>query len=167
MAKKFLVSLAILLLISFGLQAQLSENFNDGYFKANPTWTGDTSSFIINKNLQLQSNSFIQNSTFYLITPNEQCASTQWEYWMRLAFNPSSVNYVDTYLTSLSKNPNDSTNAGYFVRCGNTEDEISLYRKDSNGIITKIIDGENGTLNHSNNIFKIKVTRDSIGKWNL
>ncbi len=167
MAKKFLVSLAILQLISFSLQAQLSENFNDGDFKANRTWTGDTSSFVINNNLQLQSNSFIQNSTFYLATPNYQCTSTQWEYWMRLAFNPSSANYVDTYLTSLTKNPGDSTNAGYFVRCGNTEDEISLYRKDSNGIITKIIDGENGMLNHSNNIFKIKVTRDSIGKWNL
>jgi len=167
MAKKFLGSLAILLLISVSLHAQLSENFNDGDFKTNPGWTGDTSSFVINTALQLQSNSFIQNSTFYLATPNYQCASTQWEYWMRLAFNPSSANYVDTYLVASDSNLSGQKTVGYFVRTGNTDDEISLYRKDSNGIITKIIDGENGTLNHSNNIFKIKVTRDSIGKWNL
>ncbi len=35
------------------------------------------------------------------------------------------------------------------------------------GLITKIIDGENGILDHSNNIFKIKVTLDSAGKWSL
>ena len=85
----------------------------------------------------------------------------------KLAFNPSSANYVDTYLTSSARNPADSSNVGYFVRTGNTDDEISLYRRDPNGISIKIIDGENGTLDHSNNIFKIKVTRDSIGKWNL
>lgn len=167
MVKKFLTSLVILLLIYFKLQAQLSENFNDGDFKVNPIWVGDTSFFIINNNQQLQSNNFNEQSTFYLATPNRDCISTQWEYWMRLAFNPSSANYIDTYLTSSTANPRDSTNTGYFVRCGNTEDEISLYRQDSNGIITKIIDGKNGTLNHSNNTLKIKVTRDSIGKWDL
>ena len=74
---------------------------------------------------------------------------------------------MDTYLTSSTSNLADSSNVGYFVRTGNTDDEISLYRRDPNGISIKIIDGENGTLDQSNNIFKIKVTRDSIGKWNL
>ncbi len=167
MGKKFLGPFCIFLLINGIAYAQLSENFNDANFSVNPVWSGDTSFFIINNSFQLQSNSLNPNSSFYLITPNKLCVSTQWECWMRLAFNPSSTNFVDTYLTSSSSKPDDSLNVGYFVRCGNTEDEISLYRRDRKGIITKIIDGENGTLNHSNNNFKIKVTRDSNGKWNL
>ena len=167
MRKKISVSLAILLLISLRPQAQLSENFDDGDVKTNPTWSGDTSSFTINSDLQLQSNDTTQNSSFYISTPNQQCISVQWEYWMQMAFNPSSANYVDTYLISSTGNPLDSANKGYFVRCGNTDDEISLYRRDPNGIITKIIDGENRILDHSNNIFKIKVSRDSAGKWSL
>ncbi|HSN10358.1 MAG TPA: hypothetical protein VLS85_15060, partial [Hanamia sp.] len=167
MRKKISVSLAILLLISLHPQAQLSENFNDGNFIATPVWIGDTSSFFINNSFQLQSNNSIANNSFALVTENKLCISTQWEYWMKLSFNPSSANYVDTYLTSSEPNPADSNNVGYFVRTGNTDDEISLYRRDPNGITIKIIDGEDGTLDHTSNIFKIKVTRDSIGKWNL
>ena len=167
MGKKYLCCFAILLLINRSIKAQLSENFTDSDFIATPVWNGDTSSFIINSSLQLQSNHSLANSSFALVTENKLCTSTQWEYWMRLAFNPSSVNYVDTYLTSSLSKPTDSSNVGYFVRTGNTDDEISLYKRDPNGIIIKIIDGENGTLDHTNNIFKIKVTRDSIGKWNL
>ena len=167
MAKKYLVSFAILLLISFNLQAQLLENFSDSDFITNPVWSGDTSSFTINSDLQLQSNDLNQNSTFYLVTPNTRCTSTQWEYWLRLAFNPSSANYVDTYLAASDNNLSGQKTFGYFVRTGNTDDEISLYRKDPNGSMTKIIDGANVILNHSNNVIKIKVTNDSTGQWIL
>ncbi len=167
MGKNFTVLLAILLLISLRPQAQLVENFNDGNFIESPAWFGDTSSFIINSSFQLQSINSNANSSFYLVTENKLCVATQWEFWIRLAFNPSSANYVDAYLTASSGKPVDSSNVGYFIRCGNTEDEISLFRRDPNGIITKIIDGENGTLDHSNNIIKVKVTRDSSGKWSL
>ena len=60
-----------------------------------------------------------------------------------------------------------NSTGGYFVRIGNTDDEISLYRKDANGIIIKIIDGLNGILNNSNSVMKIKVTRDETNKWTL
>ena len=82
MEKNFSVSLAILLLISLRSHAQLSENFNDGNFIATPVWIGDTSSFVINNSLQLQSNHSIANSRFALVTENKLCTSTQWEYWI-------------------------------------------------------------------------------------
>ena len=167
MAKKYLVSLAILMLMYTSAKAQLSESFDDGDFTASPYWTGDTSSFIIDSSEQLQSNNTTANNSFYLATENKLSANTEWNFWMRLAFNPSSANCVDTYLTSSASNFSDSVNTGYFVRAGNTDDEVSLYRRDRNGILTKIIDGEDGVLNHSNNIFKIKVTCDSLSKWTL
>ncbi|MGN6603085.1 MAG: lamin tail domain-containing protein [Ginsengibacter sp.] len=167
LSKNFLYCLTISVFSVATVNGQITENFNDGNFSDKPVWTGYTSSFIVNDQLQLQSNNVAPNSTFYLMTKSERCRSTEWEFWMQLHFNPSSANFVDTYLTCSSTNPNDANATGYFVRAGNTEDEISLYRKDSNDVITKIIDGQNGTVNHSNNIFKIKVTCDSIGNWQL
>jgi len=147
--------------------AQLGEDFNDGDFSYNPTWIGDTTGFIINDVLQLQSNNAIEGSSFYLSTVSTIAKKSEWEFWMRLAFNPSSANYVDVYLTASSGDLKSIFTTGYFVRIGNTEDEISLFRKDKDGAITKIIDGENGILNRSNNILKIKIIRDESKQWTL
>jgi len=167
MIKKVLLFLFLLLLISSRDYAQISENFNDGDFTNNPTWIGNTADFIVNTAFQLQSNNTVANSTFYLSTINELSTSAQWEFWVRLAFNPSSANYVDAYLTASASDLGLNSTTGYFVRIGNTDDEISLYRKDANGTITKIIDGVNGILNKSNNVLKIKVTRDADNRWIL
>lgn len=167
MIKKVSLFLFLLLLISSRDYAQISENFNDGDFTNNPIWIGNTSDFIVNTASQLQSNNTVANSTFYLSTINELSTSTQWEFWVRLAFNPSSANYVDAYLTASASNLSLNSTTGYFVRIGNTDDEISLYRKDANGVIVKIIDGINGILNKSNNVMKIKVIRDAENRWIL
>ena len=166
MQKKFTNCLFIFMLINTVVNAQISDNFNDGNF-INPLWAGDTTSFTFTNSLQLQSNDSSINGIFSIATENQLCIGTQWEFWLRLSFNPSSANYVDIYLTSSEKKPDDPVAFGYFVRAGNTQDEISLYKRNQHGIIEKIIDGEDGILNHSNNICKIKVTCDSSGKWTL
>ena len=130
-------------------------------------WVGNTEDFTINNYHQLQSNNTVSNSSFYLSSKNEMATSVQWEFWIRLAFNPSSANYVDAYLSASALDLTLNTTSGYFVRIGNTEDEISLYRKDKNGVIIKIIDGKNGILNSANNVLKIKVTRDESNEWKL
>jgi hypothetical protein len=56
---------------------------------------------------------------------------------------------------------------GYFVRLGGTLDEICLYKKNSTGVITKIIDGADAVLNTSNNVLKIKVIRDAADQFTL
>ena len=166
MQKKFIHFLFIFLLINTTVNGQISDNFNDGNFQ-NPLWIGDTSSFIVNNFFQLQSIDSSENKTFSIATENHLCVGAQWELWLRLSFNPSSANYIDICLASSQKKLYDTEANGYFIRVGNTQDEISLYRRDKGGIIEKVIDGEDGILNHSNNICKIKVTRDSSGKWTL
>jgi hypothetical protein len=52
-------------------------------------------------------------------------------------------------------------NYRHFVRIGNTDDNIWLYRKDAGSIITKIIDGAKGILPANHNKMKIKVIRDA------
>jgi hypothetical protein len=166
MRKKITIFFYLLLYTSVGF-SQISENFNDGDFSNNPSWIGNTADFIVNTTYQLQSNNTVANSSFYLSTGNSLSTSAQWEFWVRIAFNPSSTNYVDAYLTASASNLSLTSTYGYFVRIGNTDDEICLYRKDASGAITKIIDGVNGILNTSNNTMKIKVVRDITNQWSL
>ena len=147
--------------------AQLSENFNDGDFTNNPVWSGSASDFIVNSSLQLQSNNTVINSSYFITTPNTLATTAQWEMYVQITFNPSSANYIDIWLTSSGSDVTADANTGYFVRIGNTDDEISLYRKDAGGICTKIIDGADGILNNSNNTIKLKVTRDDNNQWIL
>jgi hypothetical protein len=167
MLKYISLFLFFLMGINVNLKAQISENFNDGDFTSNPAWNGATSDFIVNNSLQLQSSNTTENSSFWLATPNSIATSAQWEMFVQIDFNPSSLNYIDVYLIASDSYLTHNSTTGYFVRIGNTDDEISFYRKDANGSIIKIIDGLNGILNSSNSIMKIKVTRDETNKWTL
>ena len=147
--------------------AQVSENFSDGNFSSNPVWAGNTADWLVNNLSQLQSNNTIANSTFYLSTPNTLAVQTQWEFLVNLAFNTSSANYVDVFITASQSDVSTTAVTGYFVRIGNTEDEISLYRKDAGTAAVKIIDGINGITNTSNLKVKIKVLRTADNQFTL
>ena len=162
-----------LLLFSFGflsvlvVKAQLAESFSDGNFSSNPSWTGNTADWMINAGFQLQSNNTSANSSYYLCTRSSLATVAQWEFYTELTFNTSSTNYVDVFLTASDSVFSAISTTGYFIRIGNTDDEICLYRKASTGLVTKIIDGANGITNNSNNTLKIKVTRDAADQWVL
>src|SRR6185437_12942052 len=98
--------------------SQISENFSDGDFTNNPQWVENTSGFVINSSLQLQSNDTIVNNGFYLSTANNLAVSAEWEFWVKINFNPSSANYIDAWLTSSSGDLSAPSNYGYFVRIG-------------------------------------------------
>ena len=158
----------LLALFAFGSgQAQPGDNFNDGDFTNNPTWVGSTSDFIVNAALQLQSNNTVANSNFYLSTVNTKATNAQWDFYTQFTFNTSGTNYTDVYLTASASDLTAVTTTGYFVRIGNTDDEISLYRKDASAVAVKIIDGLNGITNTSNNVMKIRVVRNASNQWSL
>ncbi|HSK13695.1 MAG TPA: hypothetical protein VK907_10800, partial [Phnomibacter sp.] len=161
----------ILLIIVMGFPilsfAQFFDNFSDGNFTGNPMWTGNTDDWTVNNELQLQSNNTVPNANFYLSTANAKATVAQWDFWVRLAFNPSGTNFADVYLTASQSNITLANTTGYFVRLGDTQDEVSLYRKDANGSSTKIIDGVDGLLNTSNNVLRIRVTRNAANQWTL
>jgi hypothetical protein len=163
--KKLLLCSSVLL-VFITTRAQLTENFTDGNFTNNPAWTGGTTDFVVNPASQLQSNNTIANGTFYLSTVNTLATAAEWDFYVKLDFATSSANYADIFLTASSSDLTANTTSGYFVRIGNSTDEISLYRKDGNTII-KIIDGADGAVNGSVNSIKIKVTRDSAHRWLL
>lgn len=160
-----------MLCIGLMAQAQLNENFGDGDYTASPVWITSNISpggdWIINASQQLQSNDTVTNSAFYISTANALATSVQWEFYSQISFNPSSANYIDVYLIASASDISAAATTGYFVRIGNTTDEISLYRKDAGAVLTKIIDGADGILNTSNNVMKIKVIRDASNNFTL
>ncbi|MEO5650084.1 MAG: lamin tail domain-containing protein [Ginsengibacter sp.] len=167
MGRKFYFCLIIFLIPGSITKAQITENFSDGDFTNSPEWIGNVSDFVVNNSYHLQSNNTIANHTFYLSTVNTLATNAQWEFWVKMAFNPSSANYIDVYLTASASDVSLNATYGYFVRIGNTDDEISLYRKSPSGTIVKIIDGKDDILNTGNNAMRIKVVRDANNKWTL
>ncbi len=148
--------------------AQITEGFADGDFTSNPTWTLTApTDFSITAN-RLQSANTSSNSVFYISTPNALAANCQWEFYVNLQFNTSGSNYTDVYLISDAANLQSAAINGYFVRIGNTLDEICLYKRSGSlASAVKIIDGADGITNVSNNLLKIKVVRTAANLFSL
>jgi hypothetical protein len=155
----------LLLLLARVCSAQVTDNFSDGDFTNSPTWSGDAIQWEV-LNGVLHSNDTVASDIFFLSTPSATAMNAQWEFWDSLQFNTSSANYIDVYLISDSANLKATTFNGFFVRIGSTQDDICLYRR-SGTVSTKIIDGADGILNYSNNVSRIKITRDTANLWTL
>ena len=165
---KFVLT-TLCLLVGQHVLAQFIDDFSDSDFSSNPQWSGDDTVFTIvdvGGNFLVRSNKMLTNSSFCLSTPNTLVNDTQWEFCIRLLFNTSSANFVDVYLCSDQANLFSSGINGYFVRIGGTTDDVSLY-KSMNGVKSKIIDGTDGTTNHSTNELMLKVKCTASGEWTL
>jgi len=157
----------IFLYLVFPSKAQINEGFTDGDYTSSPTWTvSSATDFSVNAG-QLKSANTTSNSAFYISTSNTLTSNCTWEFLVNLQFATSGANYVDAYLISDNTNLLSSTINGYFVRIGNTSDDICLY-KSTAGAQTILIDGINATVaSSSNNLIKIKVTRTSANVFTL
>jgi hypothetical protein len=144
--------------------AQLADDFSDGDFTSNPGWSGDASKFVVESN-QLRLMAPAVSDVAYLSVPSTAINNASWEFFLHLDFDPSGFNYADIYLTSDNAVLTGSL-TGYFVRIGNTTDEVSLYRQNGSAK-TKIIDGLDGRLASAAVMVKVKATRDETGNWQL
>lgn len=154
-----------MLLWSGFLSAQVTDDFSDGDFTSNPLWSGDDTEFMINGVNQLQLNNSVAGSS-YLSTPNALIANTEWHFYVKQAFAPSSSNYGRVYLVSNQANLEGSLN-GYYLQFGEAGslDAVELFRQ--TGLTsTSVCRGTNGTIAASFAI-GVKVTRDASGNWSL
>ena len=157
-------TIAILWFVYLPLSAQWNDDFTDGDFVINPAWTGVATDFIIETGV-LKLNAPAVAGESYLSTLSDISLEAEWNFWIKLDFNPSSSNFMKIYL--LSDNA-DLTNVqnGYFVKIGGTPDEISLY-KVSSGVESLIINGVDARVNLALVELNIQVTRDVSGTWEL
>ncbi len=142
----------------------IDEDFSDGDFTNNPTWTDPESKHIVNASNRLQLDAPEVTDEAVITTPST-AAYGEWEALIQLGFNPSGSNLARFYIISDSPGLKNDLN-GYFIQIGDTEDEVSLYRQDGNGS-TKIIDGTDGLVDSDPVTVRIRVTRDTHGNWEL
>ena len=159
-----MIILCILMAFALDVKAQFVDSFADGDFTNSPGWQGDNSKFVV-ENLQLKLLAPAVASHAFLSTPSFSINNAQWQFFVKLEFNPSGSNYARVYLVSDQADLSAPLN-GYFVMIGDTPDEISLY-KQSGTSTTKIIDGVDGTVNLALVEVVIKVTRSNMGLWEL
>jgi hypothetical protein len=159
-------SCALILLLTFdrACWAQFTDDFSDGEFANNPAWAGDVSKFVVENN-QLRLFAPAVAESAYLSTPSASINNAVWEFFVRMDFATSGSNYTDIYLTSESPVLTGSLN-GYFVRIGNTTDEVSLYRQTGTTKI-KIIDGLDGRVSSNPVQVRVRVIRDAAGNWEM
>ena len=155
----------ILILMPFLVKAQLSDNFSDGDFTANPEWIGDVSQFKVNSSRQLQLNSTGDN-TSCLATACNLADSTEWNFWVKLAFSPSDNNFARVYLMADQPELKNNLN-GYFLKLGEagSNDAIELVKQTGN-VMTSLCRGTPGLIAGTFAI-RIRVIRSSGGSWKI
>jgi PKD repeat protein len=151
-------------ILIYGIQAQVSDDFSDGNFTSNPTWSGDNSSYeVLNGELHL--NAPAASDRAYLSTTSTSIDNSEWEMLFRMDANPSNNNHARFYVVSDQSNVEGSLN-GYFIKIGGSEDEISLYKQDAYQE-TEIIDGTDDRVDMSSVVVRVKLSRDNLGNWAL
>ena len=173
------IMVTTLLLFNTNLKAQIFEDFSDGDFTNNPTWTGDDSLFKIST---YSSSTWSQQPRLQLNATDAGIAhlrfenqlstldSAEWRFWTRISLSSgtSTTNNARFYLASDSPNLRGPLN-GYFVMFGDdndgAKDSVYLYKQAGN-TITKIIYGNVTSITSSRNI-SVKVTRSQSGLWTL
>ncbi len=145
------------------VHAQLSDDFSDGDFTSNPTWSGEEAFFAID-DAQLRSNGPDTPSSFYLSTPNTRIDNAEWRFLIDLDFNPTGSNQVRVYLASDQANLGGSLN-GYYVELGQTSDDfIQFYRQDGDTPTLLFT----GTSALSGNLeVRLSILRDNAGNWEV
>ena len=160
--------LLLFLLCPLLATAQLAETFADGNFTKNPAWTGDVGSFTVANQVLQSAGPAVTGTQLQLVTACRASTGTSWEFWANLKLATSAGNLADVWLLASQPDLKSPATAGYFVRLGGTNDEVSLFRKDSARSPVLVIDGLNGTLASStNNVVRVRVTRSLEGHWML
>lgn len=158
--------LTFILLLSCSISAQIQPNilddFSDGNFSENPTWSGTDTLFTINEEMQLVLDKYA-NGTAYLSTPSRISINATWSIDLITKATTSSSNLVKFYLISDNPDLTGELN-GYYVLFGDTKDEIALYKQQGKNF-EKIIDGRDSISEKTN--VSIKITNDDKGNFTL
>ncbi|HMU20198.1 MAG TPA: lamin tail domain-containing protein [Bacteroidia bacterium] len=147
--------------------AQITDNFSDGDFTANPAWNGDNSQYIVNASQQLQLNSTGAATSYLALTTSMPTLdNTAWQFYIKLNFAPSSSNYSRVYLVSDQQNLKGALN-GYYVQFGETgsNDAIEIFKQTGTTSVS-VARGTNGFIAAASTI-SVKITRDNAGLWSI
>ena len=157
----------IFLLIIDASYSQVIDHFDDGEFSVSPKWSGDSSDFNVNLSGQLQLNALNAGNSFLSVPANlNTLDSSEWRFFIKLGFSPSSYNNSRVYLSSDQNDLQQPLN-GYFIQFGESlsNDAIELFRQNGT-TITSVCRAQDGFIANSFSA-GVKVERYNSGKWIL
>lgn len=165
---RFALSLSFFLLFIFlssQLHAQISDNFSDGDFTANPAWQGATANFIVNAAGELQLNAPDAGNSVLAVQGNITDSSI-WTLDFRMAFAPSNLNLLRIYL--LSDQATLLNAKAYYLEIGEvgSADALRFFRQDGT-TSTLLAAGTAGLVGTDPVDIKLKMKRTSTGLWTL
>lgn len=155
----------ILFIVPLILNAQFFEDFNNSKNLNSRQWFGDIEAFEITGEQALRSKTI---STTSLSSSNSLAYGAFWEFGIQLDFNPSTQNQLRVYLISDQDALKKPLN-GYFVligESGNT-DRFQLYKQQGESISLVISSPPKPRPDPLKVKSRVRVTRDSVGRWAL
>lgn len=158
-------TMLVLITSTLTLSAQLSDDFSDGNFSSNPAWSGSDASFVVNSQQQLQLQAQAEGVA-WLATQGVTPSTTEWRFWVKLAFSPSDNNNAWVYLAAASADLSAKPD-GLYVKLGEagSGDAVRLMAR-QNGTDTEICSGTAGQIAGSFAV-TVKVLRDASGNFQL
>lgn len=147
---------------------QINDDFSDGDLTQTPAWSGSVGNFIVNGSQRLQLNALAAgSSTLTLPFTIPQGYNAQWEFFVSHAFASSASNNSRIYLMSDTESLTGALN-GYFLQFGENGalDAVQLFRQSGN-TTTSVIRGPDGDIDQADFTVRVRVTRSSIGEWQL
>jgi Lamin Tail Domain len=159
--------IVILFFCTEHLVAQVRDDFSDGDFTMNPTWSGTVSRFTINSAGQLQLND-TQAGSAYLSTPLQAVTldNFEWDIYVKQSFSPSGSNFGRVYLASDQPDLSGPLN-GYYLQFGEagSNDALELFHQTGTSG-SSICRGTSGAI-ASSFALRLKVQRNGSGVWTL
>jgi hypothetical protein len=164
-----------MLILTLFSKGQVLDQFSDGNFNSNPSWSGSSSQFIVNNLQELQLNDVLAGQAF-LSTSNATAPinNCEWRIKVKQTFAGSDNNHSRIYLTHSSGdlsfvNATSGTQGfGYFVKLGEagSTDAIKLFRDDGAAGVVEIAAGTSGLIANAFEI-RIQILRDANGLWQI
>lgn len=147
--------------------SQITDDFEDGDFTTNPTWSGTDADYIVNGSNELQLNNSVAD-TSYLSTPHALASldNKEWRFYVRQNFSPSGGNYGRVYLTSSSADLSSDPD-GFYLQFGEagSNDAVRLFRVQGSTSV-EILAGTTGQIASSFQM-GVRVVRDNTGQWEV
>lgn len=148
---------------SFGLSAQLVDDFSDNDFTNNPTWSGDAANFTAAAG-QLTGAGAVAGDGYLSLGANMR-DSISWDFWVNLNLSPSTSNYMRIFLMSDAPVLSGPSN-GYYLQIGeNSTTDVIRLRKQTGSTFTTIFSGTGSMA--TNGVARVRVTRNAQGEWRL
>ncbi|NNE56044.1 MAG: hypothetical protein HKN32_08495, partial [Flavobacteriales bacterium] len=164
----------IMTLLSGAGFCQFSDNFDDGDFSTDPTWSGDAADFDVDGNFRLQLNALEAGmSSLHTSFTELSIDNKEWNIWVKQSFSGSDNNQSRIYLAfnspNLSYDGVEADGQGYFIQLGEggSADAIRFFRNDGVGNAPVELAVGTASLIASSFEIRLKVNRDAIGNWEV